>query len=663
MYIASFDIFDTVLTRVVGEPRTIFLLLGKQLNLESLIKCTPEAFINARIQAENLVYGNIGEKCSLEKIYIELGIKLRLTPEKSQVIMQKELAIESQLLQPVPTAKEMLKTARKQKQQIMFVSDMYLPSEFLKQQLLKHSLWEDGDLIYVSNEYGKSKPSGELFREIINIHHVHPHQILHHGNDLISDIQGGKKAGLRVKHFTETALNRYEKILEDYGYATEGLSSVMAGASRLTRLRNPTSSLYQKALQEVALGVIAPTLIGYVLWILQQSKMMNLKRLYFVSRDGEVLLAIAKKLADKLNIDCELRYVYGSRIAWNLPALASLNNQEAIKFLKRSSWLLDTTSNTSIHEFLARVSIVPEEVNDHLTKIGFTQQDWLKILNPREQKKLHSLIDNEEFREIIFEKAYQAKQILQQYLDQEGLLDYTTKGLVDIGWFGSSYDSLAAILNTHDAKLDAGFFFGIRKNNNNQQSEQKKGYFFDERQQIGFKQFLPNYGIVPLEMFCTAEHGTVISFREENGQIKPVFREESNQKVIDWGLPLVRKSIDCFIDNLLLDETLVNPGADVREATADVLKCFWLNPSQAEAYTWGDFPWEKGHSESTESLAIPYNLTDILQSFLTRKLPDNQNIWLQGSIAKSSPMIRIGIKGFIKYQKLLSSIKSRSMLF
>jgi hypothetical protein len=63
--LASFDVFDTVLTRVVGSPRTLFLLLGKRLAGLSIIDCTPETFTRARINAERYALKKSGEEVTL----------------------------------------------------------------------------------------------------------------------------------------------------------------------------------------------------------------------------------------------------------------------------------------------------------------------------------------------------------------------------------------------------------------------------------------------------------------------------------------------------------------------------------------------------------------------------------------------------------------------
>jgi FMN phosphatase YigB (HAD superfamily) len=631
MKIASFDVFDTVLTRIVGDPKAVFLLLGKKLFSQSLVDCMPEVFACARIKAEPRAFKNIGERYTLHHIYTEIAIALQLTDEQQRKIMQLELDLESKFIRPIPIAKELIKAIRDRGDRVVFLSDMYLPAEFIQEQLVLHEIWQADDELYVSHEYGKSKATGELFRELLTQKGVLADCVFHWGNDLRVDVQGAKKIGVKAQHFEEGNLNRYEQILELHSSATEGLSS----------------------------GVVAPTLVGYVLWVLLKAKQMGLKRLYFVSRDGQILLEIARRLIDRLDVDCELRYVYGSRLAWNLPALASLDDNQASQMLKRPSWMLDSTSSLSLRDFWVRVNIVPEEIEDSLASVGFQQQDWDRTLSPSEQRTLHPLLDNHKVKNLILQKASQQEQVLINYLNKEKFLDSTPKGIVDLGWFGSSYDSLYPILKSKNGTLDAGLFFGLRSHSQNNQCDFKKGYFYDERTQTGFKWALPELGIVPLEMFCSADHGTVSSFIEQEGEVRPVFKEERNQKVIDWGLPLLRKSVNYFTENLLLDASLVNPQADVREASADVLQSFWLSPSVMEANAWGDFPWEKGHSEKTESLAEPYHWIHAAKSFLTLRLTSNQGIWTEGAIARSSRPIQKALQGIRRYRRLLSNLKSQ----
>jgi FMN phosphatase YigB (HAD superfamily) len=660
MKIASFDVFDTVLLRVVGDPKAIFLLLGKKLVRQALVACSPEVFAYNRIKAELRAFKNIGEKYSLHSIYSELATALQLTPKHLEKIMQLELDLESKLLCPVPVAREIIKTARDNGDLVAFISDMYLSSEFIQEQLIRHSFWNEGDVLYVSNEYGELKSTGRLFQELSIRVGISSDRISHWGNDLRVDVQGAKKAGIRAQHFQEGNLNRYEQILESYSYATEGLSSVMAGASKLVRLQLPAHNSHQMALRDVAAGVVAPILVGYVLWLLQQARQMDLKRLYFVSWDGQILLEIARRLIGKLdNIDCELRYIYGSRLSWNLPALVSLNEDQALQMLKRPSWLLDAISTLSLRNFWARVNIGPKEIEDSLFSMGFKKEDWEQTLSPKAQQALHPLLEDRKINDLIFQKATQQRKILMNYLNQEKLLDVIPQGVVDLGWFGSSYDSLHPILELKGATLDVGLFFGLRSRSQEHQSSSKKGYFFDEQLQTGFALALPELGIVPLEMFCTADHGKVVGFVEKNGQACPQFKEGRNQGAIAWGLPLVRDAVYNFTENLMLDIGMFNPYADVREASVEILNSFCLTPTEVEAVSWGDFPWEKGHSEKTDFLAEPYSCLHVAKSFLTVRLAAHQGVWTKGLIARSSQTIQKAIKGFLLYRSLLNVIKSK----
>ncbi|PSP24615.1 MAG: hypothetical protein BRC55_06635 [Cyanobacteria bacterium SW_8_48_13] len=661
MQVSSFDVFDTVLTRAVGSPEVVFLLLGKRLSSKSLIEYTPEAFARARSQAEYRAHINVGANYSLRQIYTELATALRLSEQQRDKLINLECALEAELLRSVPGAKERVQTERKQGKRVVFTSNMYLPAEFILEQLTRHEFWVEGDALYVSCEENKSKRTGELYRELLRREGVSPAQVTHWGDNLRSDVRADKQVGLQIEHFQPGNPNRYEQTLSSYDWATEGLSGAMAGASRLARLSTPASSRQEDALRDVAAGVVAPTLVGYVLWTLQRANQLGLKRLYFVARDGQILLEIARRLVDKLNIDCELRYLHASRVSWYLPAVMGNDEQQASRMLNRPNWIWDRTDFLSVENLLARVGICPEEIRDRLVTLGFPEKDWSRNLTCEELQTLHPLLEEPQVRELIFHKAAQKRQVLMKYLEQEGLLDSTPKGMVDLSWLGSTLDSLATLLNTSQEAgvLPVGLYYGLRSGSQHHQGT-KEGYFFDERFSTGLKGFLPQRGIVPVEMFCTGDHGTVVSFTDEGEQVQPVFSEECNQRVIEWGLPLVRQTVYAFTENLLLDESLVNPWADVREASAQVLKSFWLNPSYWEAKAWGDFPWEDGHGEDGGwlRLANSYDWRHVPQSLIRAKIPrHNRACWVEGSLARSSPAIQTALKSSLRSKPLRSGVK------
>src|ERR1051325_3279122 len=148
-----FDVFDTSLTRSVGSPAAVFLLLGKRVSALSLVSLTPEAFARARIAAEQQSYKNLGvAKTTLASIYTELGAALRLTEEQSRRIMRAECDLEAELLRKVPPIQSRIEAARAREGKVTFVSDMYLPREFIQQQLSCHGSFRNGDVCCVSSD-------------------------------------------------------------------------------------------------------------------------------------------------------------------------------------------------------------------------------------------------------------------------------------------------------------------------------------------------------------------------------------------------------------------------------------------------------------------------------------------------------------------------------
>jgi len=669
--VASFDVFDTVLTRTVGSPSAVFYLLGKQLYDKSLIRCTPETFARARMEAGYRAFKNVGggdSETTLSQIYAELKSGLRLTTPQCERLVNLESSLEEELIRPVPHGKDLVRLSREQSQRILFTSDMYLSSEFIQKQLARHGLWVDGDTCYVSSEHGKNKQAG-LFSEILRRESVPPDFVSHCGNDLNADIRSAKRNGLRVKPFLQGNLNRYEEKLDSHLWATEGLSSAMAGASRLARLTVTASDPKQEALRDVSASVIAPVLVGYVLWLLQRAQQLRLRRLYFVSRDGQILLEIARRLAPRLNITCELRYLYGSRKAWNLSALSEICEEQLY-------WVWDNTDHLSVKTLIERFGIEPGVIRDSLIASGFREEDWFQNLSSKERQALRQLLlSDTDIHNKILRKAASKRQVLLKYFRQEGLLDSTECGMVDVGWSGSMFYSLASILAAAGVAPLPGFYFAMSSfGPRNTRFDLPHTYFFNDHLGVGFldipggndfgirrEEICPYSGLgIMLEMFCCADHGSVVGFAEEGKRVEPILREPHNQQAIDWGFSIVRETVYSFVENLFLDSTLINPWADVRPAIAEVLRSFWVNPSPSEARAWGDFPFEDGMgSESSwNRLAESYHWTHVFKSFRTGKIHlPHRRLWFEGSMTLTAREIRVALRGVLRLRRKLSSIK------
>lgn len=651
--IYSFDVFDTLITRVTGSPEVVFLFLGKRLIGLNLIDCTAEAFARLRVEAERRTRRNVGAGMALADIYSELGYSLGLTATQASKLGYQEMVLQSELIRPVSCLQGRLHELRDGGHDIIFVSDMYLSASFIEQQLRELDIWREGDRCYMSCEYGKSKSSDELFSEILHRENILPSQIVHSGNDLRADVVAASKVGIEAQLFSQGNLNRYEKILDSYAWSTEGFSSLMAGASRLTRLSVPAASAHEEAIRDVTAGVVAPILVSYVLWLLRRAQTLNLKRLYFLSRDGQILLEIARQLTRKLNFSCELRYLYGSRLSLNRATIQSVDEH----------WIWSPLSKFCSLEYLFdRLDIHQEEVIDSLRDFGFTKSDWHRSLNSEEAQRLRSALGRAAIKELIVRKTARRRQILDKYLLQEGLLDSDRKGVVDLGWAGSMYSALSRLVNDRGGSPLSGFYFAKNRSPGiDQECGLLEAYFFDERVNRGF---LDNTIKDALELFCSADHGTALGYEERSGEVHPVLEESINQSVIDWGLPLLRESVDCFIENLLLDPGLTNLYADTRGCLTPVFEAFWLAPSASESAAWGDLPWEDHLPQSGGKQLLwaeRYEWKHVLNYLLRGQYPrQHSHSWVRSSAARSPRSIQRALKytDSFKRQGLKASIKT-----
>lgn len=156
----SFDIFDTCLVRKCGSSDNIFCIWADRA-LGKVDRSYLKDLINSRLNAEKTARRNSGkEDVSLDDIYRNLS--LESFPNLSKPALKRlELEVERENLSPVRQALDLIRNYRKKGKRILFISDMYLPSDFLKSQLRRFGFWEEEDRIYVSGEIGLTKHSGE----------------------------------------------------------------------------------------------------------------------------------------------------------------------------------------------------------------------------------------------------------------------------------------------------------------------------------------------------------------------------------------------------------------------------------------------------------------------------------------------------------------------
>ena len=190
--IVSFDIYDTLIERLVDTPTDIFQLTENVYNKRFRDKIY--SFKEKRIKAESLCR-NIakGKEITLKEIYGQL---YDFSDEQLIKLQGIEVELECSLVCRNEKNIELLNFAVQRGKKVFFISDMYLGCEVITQILKKCEICMY-DKLYVSSEIGEKKSTGKLF-DIVKVENkiTSDSKWIHIGDNYKSDYLIPQKRGI-----------------------------------------------------------------------------------------------------------------------------------------------------------------------------------------------------------------------------------------------------------------------------------------------------------------------------------------------------------------------------------------------------------------------------------------------------------------------------------
>ena len=637
--IYSFDIFDTCLTRSFAQPQDLFMSLGKKVlspgNKKSVSKEKIFELVRIRIEAEKYARQfSEQEDIDIYKIYEHISIPAWCRISK-QEMLQEEMNLELRYIYPVAKVKKKIELLRT-KGKIIFISDMYLPKKFLHEILSKYGFIKKDEYIFVSGEIGLTKRSGNLFKYVLKYLNIKAHQLCHYGDNSYSDKIIPKKIGIESHLILYSRLTRFEKQIVSENEKSIFYSK-LAGISKVTRLSNDK---IDNCLGNIISGVIAPLLISFVKWVINEANTTGIKKLYFVSRDGQILKKIADEFA-KYRDTPQRYYLYGSRQAWYLP---SLNIEK--KGIK--DWLIINGHSKSIKDMLAKLKIKPQSIKELLDIYGI--KNFEKQLNDKEIKNFWKLINSKEFQNLVLKNAKQAYELCSKYFIQEKLYDDISFAFVDIGWTLKTQRAVKNILNSVNCKHKIiGYYLGVNKDRiSMDESGLYKAFILQppywcnpaQKSECLFK-----YARVIEQVFTMANHNSVIGYKKEGKQIKP-YLKNCSQDIKKQNFVKILHEIVIKYAQIFMQEEIDNQfDKNLKKLAIRNLDLFLTQPNKEEIEI---LSWIKLGDDQNESrqyrLAKKLELKDIfvlgkyaVNKFLNRN-PDfpPQYAWLSGCINYSN---------------------------
>ncbi|WP_252228856.1 MULTISPECIES: HAD-IA family hydrolase [unclassified Clostridium] len=639
--IVSFDIFDTLLLRNVINPTDIF----KIVEIEYFNRFGKKiVFYNERIESEkNARKISKCEDIRFDEIYEVLGQKIgKDCAEKLKLI---EIEIEQKFIITNKYIKEIYDYAKTKGKKIIIISDMYL-SKGIIQNLLKLNNYLDYDKLYVSCEVNKTKASGSIYSYIRNeINIDNSQKWIHIGDNYTSDVENANKNGIIGIHY-EKLQDREERI------KINNLSDSIIYAIQINNKYSLNSNKYWK---EFGTMYVAPIYIGLMYNLMKWLK--DKDNIYFLARDGYMPYKLYEKLKQHYNALPIAKYIYASRRAYIYPTLIN-NKEKAIDFFTIYNGSFN--QKLTIKEIFNNLDLDLTQYTEVLNKYNFTNIE--EVITDKNIDKVKSILSD--IWDDIDKKLLHEKELLNKYFIQEGIIDFSSINIFDVGWAGSTHKAMIELL---DKEIN-GYYFGTIEFIDSQIKNRSFGYAFNEGKPSQIRNFIID-NVMMYELIFTAPEGSLKNFKCINGKIFPQLKDTQD----DFGCECIeifqKEASKIFEITLKYKEYVDEPS---KEFVLSAMKNFIEEKKMKDLLHFSkiDNVVSIGESKDSKAYVTKINCNDYLDNRNYYKEESLRNLW-RGSILIEDNQERffndrefdklLGIRNYsnkiIKIKKIINLLK------
>lgn len=511
----SFDIFDTLVSRRIYRPSDLFSIVQSEissmdifLNHDDIIDRFSEIRIKAESDARNK---KSNEKKSepevtINEIYDEIKIRY---PSASNDLISKlirvEIESEKKVLYKCPDGEGYFKKAMKSGAKILLISDMYLPSETLRELLTNCGYDTNGIEIISSGEEGFSKHSGELFLKTKERFSINEKTWLHIGDNYNSDIKNAEKHGI------STLFANWSEYSHERSFHWKAKDVIGESLCKSLNLKQSHQHYDKNNLAEIGFKVFGPLLLGYISWMTSQLNNKKIEKVLFLARDAHLIHKIYEKYFKQEHIDSE--YIYLSRASTYMLGMTDWP-------MHRIWHLFGGKNKKSIKKILSIVDINASDYLSDIHDVGFPDENY--VPQQGEEQKTHWLI-NKLFEKILLKNTAN-REIFSSYF-KKSCADKKKIALVDIGWMGNIQSVFSRSLGSEWADKDInGFYLATFDGANDNKSLYNNMYGWltnyghpKEKQDI-----ILSGGVELLEFAMADNTGSTLGYRKSEAGIVPI---------------------------------------------------------------------------------------------------------------------------------------------
>ncbi|NRT73687.1 HAD family hydrolase [Clostridium beijerinckii] len=574
--IVSFDIFDTLILRMVEKPTDIFRLV--QIEYEKKYGPLNFNYEEIRIESENearkIAYNNENRlEIHFDEIF-EALINLLIDKEKIDILKELELNLEKKFCVPNNYMKKLFNECKKMGKKILIVSDMYLDKDIILS-LLDKCGYSGYENLYLSSELMMTKAHGGVYDYIIKELKVNPNDILHIGDNYETDIGNAKKRGIKTYYYQKCA-ERAEKLF------ISGEKSIALSIAKATIYNNMFCNIaieeredfwYQFGFKYV--GILYYALVT---WIQRNAKKDNVDYFLFLARDGYILKKVYDIIYENSKNKINSQYVFASRRAFVLPTMKD-------NFEKMLEFLITSIYEIKVNDYIDRIGLKAENYENEIRLAGFSSKEDFVVGDGGKKKivKFFEMISSD-----INEIAMKEYEILVKYIKQLNIEEYDKVGVVDIGYNGTMQNALKQIIENENIEKELiGYYFATYKSVGKYEKKDNiyNGFLLQREAPINIRDIFWK-GVEVVEYIFTAPHQSVQGFYEKNCRIYPKF--EDNKYIMDY-VDNLKKLQKGAIDYIKVFIKYVDIELEVEPSTAfEPLSRVLLDPTLEEAEAFGE---------------------------------------------------------------------------
>lgn len=594
--VIGFDVFDTLVRRRI-EPEAVkdrvAVMLADLLGPEvdwTLIRhrrtVLEEDFVEERTRS-----GCDGEFHHEEIVrrWIDEVYGGRAPAGIAERVIAHELELERRAQAPIPHVPDLLGRLHASGRRLVFVSDMYFSAREIRSFLDHLGIGGYFASGYSSCDSGTRKRTGRLFRHVLAEEGIAPADLLFVGDNPQADVEPARRLGVSVIHVIDPH-ERKRRLCHQMAVRAARRGGCWPGylardvvETIPRRVRANGSPPYQLGL------VMAFPYIAFVLHVIESLQRQPAGEVYFLAREGWLLLRLYRRLVAALDLANSLprgRYLFISRLSTFLPSMRRLDWPE----LKRI-WRQYNTQ--SMRVLLANLRLPEAEFAPLAREAGIHDLD-APLEHPEHDVGFRRFLHHPEVQRRFTAHRDAARVLLRAYLTQVGALEASELLFVDVGWKGSMQANVCRAFEQDPAfPIVRGLYFGLLDDAAPGTARMSMDGFLvtptcqDHLSRAVFR------CVTPFEMTATAPHGSVVGYARPGrraGRVVPVLVNNAAECRYAARINEVQQAIDDYVADFVACLGLFDARSDVlRGAAVDSLLRYIQYPTRREARVFADY--------------------------------------------------------------------------